>query len=73
MNNQTEDFEDIFKGIDAALRRAAQTARKIAEQNGTPYVVTKKNINSEFAKHDARYLIERQSLKIPFKNNKKCS
>jgi hypothetical protein len=28
MNNQTEDIEDIFKGIDAALRRAAQTAKK---------------------------------------------
>jgi broad specificity phosphatase PhoE len=40
MNNQREDFEDILKGIDAALRRAAQTAKKLAEQNGTPYVVT---------------------------------
>jgi hypothetical protein len=56
MNTQTEDFEDIFKGIDAALRRAAQTARKLAEQNGTPYVVTEKNINPKLAKHDARYL-----------------
>lgn len=39
MKNQPEDIEDIFKGIDAALRRAAQTARRLAEQNGTPYVV----------------------------------
>lgn len=29
MSDQIEDFEDIFEGVDAALRRAAQTARKL--------------------------------------------
>jgi len=29
MNNQSEDFEDTFKGVDAALRRAAQTAKNL--------------------------------------------
>ena len=28
-----------FNDIDQALRRAALTAKKLAEQNGTPYVV----------------------------------
>lgn len=36
-------IEKEFKDIDQALRRAAETARKLAKQNGTPYVVTKKN------------------------------
>jgi broad specificity phosphatase PhoE len=55
MNNQTEDIEDIFKGIDAALRRAAQTAKKLSEENGTPFVVVE---NSEIYRpkhHDVKY------------------
>jgi len=53
MKNESEDFEDIFKGIDAALRRAAQTARKLAEKNGTPYVVTETKRNDQLCHHDA--------------------
>lgn len=32
---------------EAALRRAAQTAKKLAEQNGTPYVVAETKSNNE--------------------------
>ena len=33
-----------FNDIDQALRRAAQTAKKLAEQNGTPYVVAESKV-----------------------------
>lgn len=39
MNNQQEDSEEIVKGVDAALHRAALKAKEEAERNGTPYVV----------------------------------
>lgn len=39
MNKISKAFEEELKGVEAALRRAAQTAKKLAEQNGTPYVV----------------------------------
>lgn len=39
--------EKEFKDIDQALRRAAQTAKKLAEQNGTPYVVSQSKSNIE--------------------------
>jgi hypothetical protein len=37
-----------FNDIDQALRRAAQTAKKLAEQNGTPYVVYGEANNGKF-------------------------
>ena len=37
-----------FNDIDQALRRAAQTAKKLAEQNGTPYVVYRDSSNGKF-------------------------
>ncbi|MBF4989074.1 hypothetical protein [Methylophilus sp. 14] len=43
MTEKEKLIEKEFKDIDEALRRAAQTAKKLAEQHGTPYVVTKKN------------------------------
>ncbi len=39
MTEKEKLIEKEFKDIDQALRRAAQTAKKLAEQNGTPYVV----------------------------------
>ncbi|GEM_PF-3456937 len=38
-SNNLADKE--LKGADAALRRAAVNAKKLAEQQGTPYVVYK--------------------------------
>lgn len=46
MTEKEKLIEKEFKDIDQALRRAAQTARKLAEQTGTPYVVTKNNTDS---------------------------
>jgi hypothetical protein len=37
-----------FDDIDQALRRAAQTAKKLADQNGTPYVVYQGSSNGKF-------------------------
>lgn len=56
MSDQIEDFEDIFEGIDAALRKAAQTAKRLAEQNGTPYVVTENNKLDQLQKHTSATL-----------------
>ena len=39
MTNTQKVTNKEFNDIDQALRRAAQTAKKLAEQNGTPYVV----------------------------------
>jgi Ribonuclease G/E len=39
MTNAQKVTNKEFNDIDQALRRAAQTAKKLAEQNGTPYVV----------------------------------
>ena len=39
MTEKEQLVEKEFKGIDQALRRASQAAKKLAEQNGTPYVV----------------------------------
>lgn len=46
MTEKEKLIEKEFEDIDQALRRAAQTAKKLAEQTGTPYVVTK-NITFE--------------------------
>jgi len=35
-------IEKEFKDIDQALRRAAQTAKKLSEKNGTPFVISEK-------------------------------
>ena len=39
MTNAQKVTNKEFNDIDQALRRAAQTAKKLAEKNGTPYVV----------------------------------
>ena len=39
MTNTQKVTNKEFNDIDQALRRAAQTAKKLAEKNGTPYVV----------------------------------
>ena len=39
MLNEIIPASKELQDADAALRRAAQTAKKLAEQNGTPYVV----------------------------------
>ena len=36
-----------FNDIDQALRRAALTAKKLAEQNGTPYVVVESKTKNQ--------------------------
>ena len=39
MLNEIIPASKELQDADTALRRAAQTAKKLAEQNGTPYVV----------------------------------
>lgn len=39
MTEKEKLIEKEFEGIDQALRRAAQTAKKLAEKNGTPFVI----------------------------------
>jgi len=46
MTEKEKLIEKEFKDIDQALRRAAQAAKKLAEQTGTPYVVKKNNTDS---------------------------
>ena len=50
MNNKSEDFEEMLRGVDAALRRAALKAKEEAERLGTPYVVTETKDNKELQK-----------------------
>ncbi|WP_018986513.1 hypothetical protein [Methylophilus methylotrophus] len=40
MTEKEKLIEKEFEGIDQALRRAAKAAKKLAEQTGTPYVVS---------------------------------
>lgn len=47
MHNEIIPASKELQDADAALRRAAQTAKKLAEQNGTPYVVAELNKNSQ--------------------------
>jgi hypothetical protein len=47
MTEKEQLAEKEFKDIDQALRRAAKTAKKIAEKNGTPYVVNENKSNDE--------------------------
>ena len=39
MNKVSKAFQKALLGVEAALRRAAVSAKKQAEQQGTPYVV----------------------------------
>lgn len=39
MSNEIIPASKELQDADTALRRAAQTAKRLAEQNGTPYVV----------------------------------
>lgn len=39
MQNEKVPASQELQDADAALRRAAQTAKRLAEKNGTPYVV----------------------------------
>lgn len=50
MTEKEKLIEKEFKDIDQALRRAAQTAKKLAEQHGTPYVVIEKHKTQELQK-----------------------
>jgi Skp family chaperone for outer membrane proteins len=52
MTEKEKLIEKEFKDIDQALRRAAQTARKLAQQTGTPYVVADNNSIYKLNKHD---------------------
>lgn len=52
MTEKEKLIEKEFKDIDQALRRAAKTAKKLAEQHGTPYVVTE-NISGDTLKQKA--------------------
>lgn len=47
MTDKEQLAEKEFKDIDQALRRAAQTAKRLAKQNGTPYVVTETKSSRE--------------------------
>ncbi len=46
-----------LQDADSALRRAALTAKKLAEQNGTPYVVTE-NGGIDKLQHKNAYCID---------------
>ncbi len=48
MTNTQKVTDKEFNDIDQALRRAAQTAKKLAEKNGTPYVVYRKSSTGQF-------------------------
>jgi hypothetical protein len=47
MNNKEKLIEKELKDIDQALRRAAQTAKKLSNQHGTPLVITGTKVNSK--------------------------
>lgn len=47
MTEKEQLAEKEFMDIDQALRRAAQTAKKLAEQNGTAYVVAESKENHQ--------------------------
>ncbi len=40
-----------LQNADTALRRAAQTAKKLAEKNGTPYVVAETKTTNQSQQH----------------------
>lgn len=47
MNDKEKLIEKEFKDIDQALRRTAQTEKKLANQHGTPLVITGTKVNSK--------------------------
>lgn len=47
MHNEKIPASKELQDADTALRRAAQTAKKLAVQNGTPYVVVESNSKSQ--------------------------
>ena len=55
MNTQEEEWDEVLKGVDAALRRAALKAKDEAERLGTPYVVaeTKSNVELQPVKSES--------------------
>ncbi len=55
MTEKEKLIEKEFNDIDQALRRAAQAAKKLAERNGTPYVVSKNNIVDKLKQHAVTY------------------
>jgi hypothetical protein len=44
-----------LQDADSALRRAALTAKKLADQNGTPYVVAENNRTDKLQHIDSTY------------------
>ncbi|NOT64522.1 MAG: hypothetical protein HOP06_00480 [Methylotenera sp.] len=51
MHNEIIPASKELQDADTALRRAAQTAKKLAEQNGTPYVVAESNTKTPLQQH----------------------
>ena len=48
MNKASKAFQKELLGVEAALRRAAVSAKKQAEQQGTPYVVYRDSSTEQF-------------------------
>jgi hypothetical protein len=53
MRNEKIPASKELQDADAALRRAAQTAKKLADQNGTPYVVVESKTSNQLQEHTA--------------------
>ncbi|NOU25230.1 MAG: hypothetical protein HOO90_06815 [Methylotenera sp.] len=51
MHNEKIPASKELQDADVALRRAAQTAKRLAEQNGTPYVVAESKTTSQLQEH----------------------
>lgn len=47
MLNEIIPASKELQDADTALRRAAQTAKRLAEQNGTPYVVAESKMTNQ--------------------------
>lgn len=53
MPNEIIPASKELQDADTALRRAAQAAKKLAEQNGTPYVVVESHTKTQLQQHTA--------------------
>jgi hypothetical protein len=53
MSNEKIPASKELQDADAALRRAAQTAKKLSDQNGTPYVVVESKTTKQLQEHTA--------------------
>jgi hypothetical protein len=51
MPNKIIPASKELQDADTALRRAAQTAKRLAEQNGTPYVVAESKMINQMREH----------------------